>query len=205
MANFIAKKVEKENDVLVLHQAIAPVVEEAQGLVIKDGKGMKVATEMLSFINKIGDRITAEKEKVTKPLNEALKAERGRWKPVEIVYEEAIGIIRGKMIEYQTAEVKRVREEEARIAERVGEGKGKLRVETAVKKIGEIDRADEKVRTESGMVKFREDKVLKIVNEGLIPREYLIVDEKKVLDVLKKGGKVLGAELEVKMVPLNYR
>lgn len=195
----------KDKEVLVMHKQIAPVVEEAQALVIKDAKTMKAATEMLSRINQIGDKITAEKEKVTKPLNEALKAERARWKPVETVYEEAVEIIRGKMTEYQTAEVKRQREEEARIAARVGEGKGKLKVETAVRQMEDIEKADGTVKTESGLVKFREDKVLKIMDETFIPDEYWVLDEKKILGALKAGVDVPGAVLEIKMVPLNYR
>lgn len=196
----------KENNLAVtIEKQIHPLVKSAEKLEIVDAKGMKEATEQLSQLNKLGDKIQAEKEKVTKPLNEALKAERARWKPVETVYEEAIEIIRGKMSEYQTNEIKKQREEEARIAARVGEGKGKLKVETAVKKIDEMERVDEKVNSESGMVKFREDKVLKIMDETLIPREYLMLDEKKILATLKAGGKVLGAVLETKMVPLNYR
>lgn len=195
----------KDKEILVIEKQISPVVEEVQALIIKDAKSMKHATELLSKINQVGDKITEEKEKVTKPLNQALKAERARWKPVEDVYEEAVSIIRGKMTEYQTAEIKKQREEEARIAARVGEGKGKLKVETAVKKIEDIERVDDKVKTESGMVKFREDKVLKIMDETFIPDEYWVLDEKKILGALKAGVDVPGAVLEIKMVPLNFR
>jgi len=166
---------------------------------------MKEAVELLSRLNQFNDKIVAEKEKVTKPLNEALKAERARWKPVETVNEEAIEIVRGKMSAFQTAETKRQREEEARIAARVGEGKGKLKFETAIKKIDEVEKPDVQVNTESGMVKFREDKVLKIMDETFIPDEYWVLDEKKILSALKGGVNVPGAVLEIKMVPLNYR
>ncbi len=195
----------KDKEVLVIEKKMQPVLAEATKLEVKDAKGMMVATELLSKLNKFNDAIVAEREKVTKPLNEALKAERARWKPTESANEEAIDIVRGKMSVYQTAETKRAREEEAKIAARVGEGKGKLQVDTAVKKIEGIERADETVKAESGLVKFREDKVLKIMDETLIPCEFLMLDEKKILATLKAGGKVLGAELEIKMVPLNYR
>ena len=46
---------------------------------------------------------------------------------------------------------------------------------------------------------------MKIVDAGVIPREYLVVDEKKCLEVLKGGGEVLGCVLETIMIPVNTR
>lgn len=195
----------KDVQIAVFEQEVSPEVKVAQALTIKDSEGMKAATERLSRLNQLNDRITEEKEKVTKPLNEALKAERNRWRPIEKSLEEAIDIIRNKMSVYQTAEIKRQREEQAKIAARVGEGRGKMKIETAVKKIDEIKAPEAQVATDSGMVKFREDKVLRITNESLIPRQFLVIDEKKVLEALKAGIVVRGAEIEIKMIPLNYR
>jgi hypothetical protein len=192
-------------EVTTLTRQISPVVVEARELVVADSEGMRRATELLSRLNKFNDSVTEEKEKVTKPLNEALKAERGRWKPVEDVCAEAVSIVRGKMSEYQTAEVKRAREEEAAIAARVGEGKGKLKVETAIRKMDAVEKAEDKVNTESGMVKFREDKVLLVTDMSIVPFEYFVLDERKLLADLKAGVKVAGAELEIKMVPINFR
>jgi len=195
----------KTNQIDMLKNIVAPAVAEARAIVIEDGEGMKLAVDLLSRLNKFNDQIVGEKEKVTKPLNEALKAERGRWKPIETINEEAILIIREKMITYQTNETKRAREEEARIAARVGEGKGKLKVETAVRQIEGVKRADGQVVGDGGMVKFREDKILKITDISKIPDIFWVVDEKLLLETLKKGETVEGAELEIKMVPLNYR
>lgn len=192
-------------EVTTLTRQISPVVVEARELVVADSEGMRRATELLSRLNKFNDSVVEEKEKVTKPLNEALKAERGRWKPVEDVCAEAVSIVRGKMSEYQTAEVKRAREEEAAIAARVGEGKGKLKVETAIRKMDAVEKAEDKVNTESGMVKFREDKVLLVTDVSIVPFEYFVLDERKLLADLKAGVKVAGAELEIKMVPINFR
>lgn len=193
------------NHIEVFQKEVSPIIEETQKMIIEDAVGMKAAVELLSRLNQFNDRIVEEKEKITVPLEQALKAERARWKPIEAEIKPAIDIVRGKMSDYQTAEIKRARDEEARIAARVGEGKGKLKVETAVKKFSEIERADKKVATDAGMVKFREDKKLKIMDESLIPREYLIVDERKVLADLKAGKSVMGAILETVQTPVNFR
>lgn len=200
-----ATVVKKDSAVIVLKQELSPFIVSARDIEVSDEKTMKRATEILSQVNVFMDRIKAEKEKVTKPLNEALKAERERWKPVESIGEKIIEDIRGKMSAYQTAEMKRIREAEQNIASRVGEGKGKLKVETAVAKIENLERPEDKVTTETGMVKFREDKILKIVDPKLIPREYLVIDEKKVLADLKAGKTIPGAEIDTVMIPLNFR
>lgn len=191
-----------------MQQALKVIEKEANNIVIapiQTKKDMVAATELLSQANKYLKAVIEEKEKVTKPLNEALKAERARFKPLETKLEGMIAAIRANMSTYQTAEVARAREEAAKIAARIGEGKGKLKVETAVNKIENIETADESVSTDSGMVKFREDKVLKITDEEKIPRKFLLVDEKAVLAALKNGEKVPGAEIEIKLVPVNYR
>lgn len=188
-----------------IEKQIAPIIDKAFEITIKSADDMKGASETLSQLNQFNDKITEEKEKVTKPLLEALNAERSRWKPLETVYKKAIDYLRGEMSEYQTAEIKRQRDEEAKIAARVGDGKGKIKIETAEKKFSEIERVDEKVATESGLVKFREDKVLKVIDLTKIPREYFELNESLLLKDLKAGKTVEGAELEVKMVPVNFR
>lgn len=199
------KTTTNDKEVAVIQQELSPVVVKAKAIVVKDQKTMESASLMLSELNKFADRIDEEKQKVLKPLNTARTAEINRWKPVLGPIEEATDYLRKTISMFQTAETKRAREEEARIAERVGDGKGKLKVETAVRKIENIDRPEEQVATEAGLVKFREDKVLKITDETKIPREYLVVDEKKLLEALKGGVTVPGAELDIKMVPVNFR
>ncbi len=196
---------QKNNQVGIIKKELSPIVEKAKGIKIINEKDLLEATEMLSQVNKIKDKITLEKEKVVVPLNEALKAERARWKPAEDVYKEAIEVLREKMSKYQTEIVLLSRKEEAKIANRVGEGKGKLKLETAVKKISELDTVLDEVISDSGSVKFREDKVLKITDEGKIPDKYFVLNEKALLADLKAGIEVAGATLEVKMIPLNYR
>lgn len=199
------KTKKEDKEIAIIEKEVSPIVQKAEDLKVKDSKSMEQATKMLSELNQQKDRITAEKEKITKPLNEALSAERKRWKPIENVLETAIGFLRNSISDYQTAETKRAREEEAKIAARTGEGKGKIKVETAVAKIGQIEKPKDKVVSEAGMVNFREDKILKIMDETMIPREYLIPDEKKILADLKAGKKVKGCELDIKLVPINYR
>lgn len=192
-------------DITVFEKEIDPIASEAEVLTIVTQEDMAGAVTLLSNLNRSLDKITEEKEKVTKPLNEALKAERGRWKPFETKLESAISTIRSKMSSYQTESARLAKIEEEKIAARIAPGKGNLSMETATKKIDEIERADKSVATDAGLVKFRTDKKLKITDALIIPREYLVVDEKAVFEALKKGTTIPGAEIEEVQTPVNIR
>lgn len=190
---------------LVLKKQSAPIIERANAIVVTNAAEMNEAAEVLSQLNQFMDRLTEEKEKVTKPLNEALEAERARWKPLEDMYNGAITTVRGLVSTYMTAEAKRVKEAEAKIVARVGDGKGKLQMDTAARKLGEIAKPEEKVVAKSGMLKFRTVIRLNILQASDIPREYLVPDEKAILAALKEGKKVKGCVIIEEQSAVNYR
>jgi hypothetical protein len=196
----------EDNRVSVVGKKVSPMIEAAEKITaITTDAEVVEATEVLSKLNKALDMVTEEKEKITKPLNEALKNERARWKPMEIVFEGAVARLRALLSKYQTDKVKKQREEEAKIMNRVGEGKGHIKAETAIRKLGEVEVPLAKVETNSGSLAFREDKVLKITDEKLVPDKYWIIDEKLLLADLKKGETVPGAEIELIQTPVNRR
>jgi len=191
-------------EVAKIEQELAPITEQAKGITITD-KTLPEAVQTLSRLNKFVDRVKEEKEKITRPLNEALRAERDRWRPVETLYTEAISLLRSKMNTYQTEQVRKQREEEAKIVARVGDGKGHIKAETAVRRLEAVKTPEKEVATTEGLVQFRTKQQLVITDESLIPREYLVVNERLVLESLKKGKKVPGAEIEEVQVAANYR
>lgn len=188
---------------LTIQKELIPVTTKALDYSIETAEHMAPAVEMLSQLNKLNDKITEEKERVTKPLNEALKAERSRWKNAETILASAIDHLRAEMGAFQTAQVKAQRLAEQKIADKVTSGK--MSIDKAIDKLNTIDTPDTKVTTVAGAVQFREKQVLKILKPLNIPRKYLVVDEDKVLADLKAGVKIDGAILETIQVPVNYR
>ncbi len=190
---------------IVIGKQLFPIVTQAINVIITDKTTLTLATELLSKLNQFNDKITEEKERVTKPLNEALKAERSRWKPLESQYTQAIDHLRTQMSEYQTAEVKRQREEEAKIASRIAPGKGKLSLETATKKLEAVEKPDKEVATEAGLVQFREVKRFEVVDMKVLPIEYHLPDEKMIQALMKDGKELPGVRYFTEQVPVNYR
>lgn len=177
---------------------IAPIVSKAQGLEIKDSKTLEIASDFRSALKKEEKRLKEDKDKIMKPLNQSIKEIRAKYKPAEDIIEKAITLLNSKMSEYQMALIIKQRKEEEKIANRIGEGKGKLSMETASRKIGEL--ATIETPTSTG---FRSSYVLEITKEKDIPREYLIVNEASVLQDLKKGIEIPGARLKEVLIPVN--
>lgn len=184
---------------------ITPILEQAQAIAITDTKSMLEATAVLSLINTKLDEITADKEKLTKPLNAALKEIRDRYRPWETQLTERKDAIRTAMGTYQLEATKRAETEAQQIADRIGAGKGKLSMETALERLEAIETPEAKTTTDFGSVSFRKDKVLKILDETLIPREYFDLNESRLLKALKQGTTINGATLEEKLTPVNSR
>ena len=195
----------QDKEVKVLEKEITPFVKKAEGIVITDAKGMKSATEILSQMNKYADQVKERKETVTKPLNAALKAARALFAPLEDKLDDGISQIRKAMTNYQTEQRRIEKEEEDRIAARVGEGKGKLKVETAVKKMSEIDRADKNVAADSGSVKFKTVKKFEVMDVTLLPHEYIVADEVKIRKAMLADIELPGVRYFTEEVPSNFR
>ena len=187
----------------VITKELQPVANEALTLKIKSHGDMLVATELLSKLNQLNDKIQQEKERVTVPLNAALKAERSRWKPAEGFYQDAIEHVREEMTRYQTESVRKQKEAEKKIADKLSEGS--ITLDKAVAKFDKIKAPEKEVATEAGLVQFRETQVLKIWDHTMIPIEYMLPDEKAILTALKEGKKVAGCEIEIIQTPVNYR
>lgn len=190
-------------DLAITESDVSPIVEKATALSVMSQDTLAISVEMLSQCNIYLDKLTEDKEKITKPLNAALKEIRAKYKPVEEILTTAIATIRGKQSQYQTELMRKQKENEMKIAEKLASGK--LSIEKAVSKLEQVQVPTERITTTTGSLKFREDKVLVIVDPYFIPREYLLPDEKAIMKVLKEGGLVAGCVLESKMVPINSR
>lgn len=196
---------------LAIAKKTLPIVEEAKKVVIKNDKDMTKATEILSRLNKAADAADAEKNKVMRPLLDAVNAERGRWKPLETELKAGIDHIRKVMTVYRTEQKKTADEEAARIEARVGSGKGKLKAETAIAKMADIEQPEENIIADSGMVKFRTVNVFEIEDIGQIldatGLQFIDVSLKMraVEEALKRGEKIPGIKYSTEERPVNSR
>lgn len=190
---------------LTIEKKVSPIVAKAQALQITDAKSLTKATEMLSELNKRKDAVEEEKMKVMRPILDAQKAERARWKPVETILDDAISALRRSMTDYKTEADRIAKEKADKIAARVGAGKGKLTPETASDQIDAIETVANSVETDAGSVNFRPQKNFRLKHIDLVPMEYHILDEIRVRADMKKGIEIPGIEYYTEQIPINRR
>lgn len=192
-----------ENSISVIEQKINPLIDRAHSLVISTQEDMETATTLLSQMNVVMDAVTKEKERVTRPLLDALEAERSRWRPIETAYKSEIVPLRERISTYQTAQTRLQEAEAARLASEIVAGNVSL--DDATTALSTLQKPSERIITPSGGMTFREKTVLKIIDEKVIPRAYLVPDEAAIMIVLSAGKKVKGCGLEIIQVPINRR
>lgn len=183
-----------------VNQALVAV----RGIVIKTPEDFETGVELGNKIKLVSKAVTQRKEAITKPLNEALKSARELFRPLENDLATAETELKSKMLTFKEEERKAIAETQAKAEARVE--KGTMKEETAKKKVQEAQaNATEKtVKTESGAKateKFVTEYV--IVDESLIPREFLVPDMAKIKEAMKSGQPVAGVEARKKAV-MNF-
>ena len=182
-----------EKDVKEYKTQVAFVQKGAESLVITTQDDMAKASDLLVAVGKIEKAVTERKEAITRPLMTALASARDLFKPLETGYAEAKKTIKGKMLDYSIVEEERINKEKERVEKRVE--KGTMRVDTAVKKLEDIGDAPTSFSGDSSKSSLRTVTKVRIVDEALLPREYLIPDIKKITEaVLKQKLSVPGTE-----------
>lgn len=178
---------------------VTTISNKAGDLMIDSQESLSQATDILSQIKTAAKGVKAQKELITKPLNESLKAARDLFRPIEADLETAERTIKDKMLDYSNDVEEEARKKAAKLEDRVE--RGTMRTDTAMRKMDEIETVGSSVQGEKGSVQFRTVRAIKIVDPTKIPLKYL--SNEKVLaaisaavrtDVLN-GTKVDGVEI----------
>lgn len=183
-------------EITVLERQVSPVVSQASQLSITSTELLTSASELREKIKEVQNQVANDKELLYRPIKDALDEVNSRYAPFEKPLAEALKIVNSKMSAYQTALVAKQRADEAKIAARIGEGKGKLKIETA---LNQIDALLKPATLE--MTGFTQKPTLVITDESLIPREFMTPNEPAILLALKEGKVVPGAEIVIIHIP----
>jgi hypothetical protein len=193
----------KKNSIEVLKAQSNPIFTKVKYLIIKDTESLSEGVELLSRLNKFNDQISAEKEKVTVPLNQALKAERARWKPLETMYEEAITKVRTSLTSYQVSILEKQKKEEQKILNDIE--KGKINNEEGVHKLALMAEAPRSVVTNSGRVMFKIVRKFEVIDIAKLPIEYHVANEMEIRKTMAYGRELPGVRYYDEPVPYNSR
>lgn len=161
-------------------------------VIIKTDEDYKEALNEAKSVKVIVDKITARKEEMTKPLNLSLKSIRDFFRPIETKGEEAIKIIKSKMLTYSEEKDRKAEEARLKIAARVE--RGTMKDETAINKMNEIQGADKTVKTDNGKATVTNRTAYRVINKKLIPLEFMEPNMVAIKASFKAGNPIAGVE-----------
>jgi len=168
---------------------------KATSLIISNEDNYKNAITILAKIKEIGKIIKIKKEAITKPLSESLKNARDLFRPLEDQFINAEKIIKTKMLKYKSEIDKIAKEKEEQIAKRAE--KGTIKLETAERKMNEIERINKTTQGKFGKATFRQTRKVRIINQTLIPLEYLVPNMTLIRTDALSGKNIPGVEVYI--------
>lgn len=153
----------------------------------------KNAIDIISKLKESGSKLKNIKESITKPLNDALKNARSLFSPLEQQLTNAESELKSKIIAYKKKKDEEAKKEEDRVAARLE--KGTMKLETAEKKISNIQRVEKTTRGSIGEVQIKKIKKVRITDVKLLPIEYMVPNEVLIRKDALGGKQIPGVEV----------
>lgn len=162
---------------------------------IKTNTELEKAASLLIDLKTQYKAITADKEKLTKPLNESLKGIRAKYEPKLTELDAQITALSKAITSYKALQ-----------ATQASATLDKVLTHTidplqAIASITQSTSAD-KVATAGGSMTYMTTYSIRITDAGAIPREYLDINEARIKTALRAGSPVPGAELISNQIPV---
>lgn len=153
---------------------------------VRSNADLVMAKNTLIELTQIGKNIKAQKEKVSKPLQLALKANRAFFNPLVERVTEAKDILKEKMLDYSDKIDAKKEEKETEVTKKVEDGE--LSIAQASKKLAKIEER-------ASAVPVRVLRKVEVIDEKKVPREYLMLDMVKIRKDALAGVKISGVKV----------
>lgn len=178
-----------ENKIITFQESIKGMRAMVEATTVNTPEDLEAISDKIKNVKEILKIIKAEKEKFVAPAKQIIEEARTKYDPYIKDCDNAELVLKSKATAYMVAQEVIRKEEEDKIAKKLEDGK--IKTETAVKRIEKLPEAPKNVQTEKSGLQLRKRKVAVIQDPNLIPDEYWVIDEVKVrkdaLDREKNG------------------
>lgn len=190
-----------DSSVVALQPEVSKLAEFARSIIISTVEQYNSAADYLKSIKGMLNQIESARTRITKPINESLREVNKQAKEASAPLESAEQQIKRAMIGYTTEQERLRREEQRKADENARKEQERLNAQAAkAAAAGKVEKAEQLQERANTVVapviqretpkvsgiSMREVWLFEVTDPAAVPREYLMVDEKKV-------GKVVGA------------
>lgn len=172
----VAKSLEKKS---------LPIRKKVSDLEVVDQESFDLAASLIKQLKAYVKESKAEEDKIADPIKEALANLRAHFKP----FNDSIAALEFDTKLKMSVWVEGQQKKQLKVAEDLESGK--------IKKVSTFISKSEALQVKSPSASVRKVKVLRITNEKLIPREYLVPDEAKIKADLLKGISIAGCKIDL--------
>lgn len=186
----------EKNQLAIIEQKASSMMEKIKTLAITTADELAAASDMTKSIKQLAVYIKAEKEKFTAPAKQIIATAKEKYDPYLAQCDQAEAILKGKSRDYLIAEEKKAEAARAKIVKKVETGR--MKPETAIDRLNDVQEAPKKAVTEASSLTLTKRKDVRIVNQALIPDEYYKpreLDMMKLRRAVTSGVQVPGTEL----------
>lgn len=164
---------------------------------VNDDKQLAIVSDKIKHVKDLQKFIEQEKDKLVKPAKAIIAEAKEKYDPFIKKCQNAEVTLKQRAAKYMDDKEEKERIKKEKLAKRVE--KGTMKPETAIEKIGEMPETKKTVKTEKGSaLKMTKRRVPVIVNPGLVPKEYWMIDEVRVRRDALAGKEIPGVEIQLK-------
>jgi len=198
---------ELETKLVEISNETLKIVDQNNKFVIRGEKSLTETSEFLVSVKQRIKRVEELRKWFVKPLNDQVKAINVKFKEASQPLEQVESLVGGKIVEYRKKEAEIIEQkrladekrqkdefdaEQKRLAKEAKELKGQEKkdaiAEIPKEFIPEVETKQKTViKTDSGSLKTRKLWKAKIVDEMIVPREFLSVDMVKINKAIRSG------------------
>lgn len=179
------EEIQKDREIQVIQQETSNLKSKIEVLQIVDESSEKIGATYLSFLTKATKNLEAARVRLKKPVMEAAKNIDNEFRAMMELPEKLCRILKDKQNEYNAVKAKRESEKNARVQQFAADNN--LPVPAADAVVSQ----PAPVRTVAGTVYEKKRWRWAIIDEPLIPREFLMVDEKKINSRMRENTKLI--------------
>jgi hypothetical protein len=171
----VMPEVVTKESMAIVEKKTSNLVAQAEAIVVKTDEDLSKASEFLSNVKTFQKFVKQEKDKRLGPVKETKAWIEGLFSPVEDQIEESETKVKRAMADYHDKKEAENARKLAAIAAKAEAGK--LKPETAVRKVEELGEVKTNVKTTAGTSTFSKIKKVRVVDPTKVPDEFWVIDE----------------------------
>ncbi len=186
-------KVVEQKDITPIEDRVKSLSVKVSTLKITSKKSLEIAKEELKQVGAAKNWVKDQKAKLVDPISLSLKNARAFFKPLELRIEEAEHYLKGSIMDYKRKIDEQAKKKEEEVQKKIEEGE--ISFEKASEKI-------ERAESKKDDFNVRKQKVIKVVDENEIPREYMMPNLTKIKNDAFAGKEIAGVKVVIREIPV---